>query len=52
MTSFLHWDLRGFPTYVLADEQGETLARSHEVSDEFKALITQTVESAETGAGS
>ena len=49
---FLHWDLRGFPTYVLADEQGEILARSHEVSDEFKALITQTVESAETGAGS
>ena len=49
---FLHWDLRGFPTYVLADVQGEILARTHELSDEFKALITQTVESAETGAGS
>ena len=49
---WLHWDLRGIPIYLLADEHGEILARSHEVSDEFKALITQTVESAETGAGS
>ena len=49
---WLHWDLRGIPIYLLADEHGEILARSHEVSDEFKALITQAVESAETGAGS
>ena len=49
---WLHWDLRGIPIYLLADEHGEILARHHELSDEFKALITQAVESAETGAGS
>ena len=46
---FLHWDLRGFPTYVLADEHGMILARTHVLDEQLEALIRSTVERA--GAG-
>ena len=46
---FLLWDLRGFPTYVLADEHGMILARTHDLDEQLEALIRSTVE--RTGAG-
>ena len=46
---FLHWDLRGLPTYVLADEHGMILARTHDMDEQLEALIRSTVK--RTGAG-
>ena len=48
---FLHRDLRGYPTYVLADENGAILARTHDLDDRLEALIRATVERAGAVAG-
>ncbi len=36
--------VRSFPTYVLADEKGEILARTKSLSDEFMSLLDYAVE--------
>ena len=48
---FLQWDMRGFPTYVLADESGIILARTHDLDDQLEALIKSAVVRAEAQAG-
>ena len=37
------WDVRGFPTYILVDEQGLILARSNGFND-FAAMLREAVE--------
>jgi thiol-disulfide isomerase/thioredoxin len=37
------WDVRGFPTYILVDEQGLILARSNGFND-FAAMLEEAVE--------
>ena len=38
------WDVRGFPTYVLVDEQGLILARTTGFDDRFAAMLEEAVE--------
>ena len=38
------WDVRGFPTYVLVDEQGLILARTSDFTDRFTATVREAVE--------
>ena len=40
------WDVRGFPTYVLVDEQGAILARTSGLDDGFTSQIREAVEGA------
>ncbi|MCY3964955.1 MAG: TlpA disulfide reductase family protein [Acidobacteria bacterium] len=49
--SAIQWRLAvdAFPTYVLADHGGRILARTHELSEEFIALIDEAVRAIETG---
>ena len=36
------WAVRGFPTYLLVDHEGIIIARQHDLTDEFAALIKST----------
>lgn len=42
-------DVRSFPTYMLVDQQGQLLARTNRLSEEFVSLIEQTVANTSTG---
>ena len=37
-------DVNAYPTYVLVDEQGEILARTNGLPDEFLAMVEEAVE--------
>ncbi len=37
------WAVRGFPTYILIDQEGVLVAKQHELSDAFLELIATTV---------
>ena len=41
------WDVRAYPTYVLVDGDGVIQARTHDLSDEFAALIEKQVNGGE-----
>lgn len=40
------WQVRGYPTYILVDQKGMIVARQHDMNEDFRALIKDTVCSA------
>ena len=42
-------DIDRFPTYILADQRGRILARTHQLSEELVSLIEEAVASAAQG---